>query len=579
MAEQVAWSTWTLLPLAVLVIVHIAWWGFGKALPSVSFCQAVQRLQGQWLAKAVRYFSAPDLSSAGFVAAVFWPAIVLFNLLLLAQVMELFFPGGGRVQVGIFGSYTAFALVAGALFSASQTMFGLVWGESKSRSIKVTFFSLLVATIFTESGLAYYRATLLLEGEDLLAGTVVARVMALSGPGLVAAVGFVVPVAHTSAGYVAFPRFLLPVLALAVRSVGGVALFAWTAVCFVYFGFHGSVAEVPRWVQDLRRGAADLTKRAAALRVTSERIRERRRDLGRLERELKRFQAFSDLENRVRTVEADHLRNEEAWKSKFEAVKEDRKTFDNELQKLCDLSVTVETAERDVREQGNQLVARCGRLRGQIEGTLKSRWWQFWKARPDPVAAFELHRTEMDGHLSEGGAQRGALTDGCTALEKKQEEVLGIWASDGATASALAGMDSRIRGVKTASDTFPPGSPERKQAEGLFDLAHSVVSTTVSEALASARSASKEFEQDLRDASASLSGSAALDAIPTPGRVSSLGHDLLTIEASVMEAARLRAGEFKGLRRGLDQRCRTIERKPRWWFFLLDLAGWTSSSD
>ena len=72
------------------------------------------------------------MSARGFIAGLFWPAVVLLNLLLLAQVMELFFPGGDRIVLGTFGTYSAFALVAGALFSSSQSLFGLVVGESET---------------------------------------------------------------------------------------------------------------------------------------------------------------------------------------------------------------------------------------------------------------------------------------------------------------------------------------------------------------------------------------------------------------------------------------------------------------
>ena len=326
------------VPLILLVAVHVAWWGFRVYLPSATFCQAVHRFQRQWLAKALACFTVPDISASGFVAAVFWPAIVLMNLLLLAQVMELFFPGGGRIDLGVFGSYSAFALVAGALFSASQTLFGLVYGESKSRSLKVLFFFLLIGTIFTEAGLAWYRTKLIVEGAEPVAGTMVDQVMASSGPWLAAAVGFVVPVSHTAAGYVAFPKFLLPAIGYSMRCVGGLGMLVWTALCFLYFGFHDGVpVEVPRWVADLRIEANALQEQAAALRSSSTGARERQRAAESIRRNLETIPPAGEFEARVRTLADDRAKSESEWDERGKKLRDESKSDDlhQALRPLC----------------------------------------------------------------------------------------------------------------------------------------------------------------------------------------------------------------------------------------------------
>jgi hypothetical protein len=136
------------LMAVVIVAVHAAWWGFGTCLPSVEFVRKAQHwLKTRWdaLTELRPAASVPpaDLTVAGFLAALAWPVFILANLLILAQVLEDFFPSGRRVPFGAFGTYGSFALLVGVLFSVSQTVFGLVYGEAKVRAQRVLFFCLL----------------------------------------------------------------------------------------------------------------------------------------------------------------------------------------------------------------------------------------------------------------------------------------------------------------------------------------------------------------------------------------------------------------------------------------------------
>jgi hypothetical protein len=223
----------------------------------------------------------PDITVNGFFSAILWPVTVGLNLLLLAQVLEMVFPGGSRVIVPRMGSYTYLSLLAGALYSISQTLFGVAAGEAgkEKKTLASIFILLLLGTIVGEMGLAFYRATEIAKGLDVLSPTVMDQTFS-KGVVLTVFLAFIVPVAHSVLGFVALPRFYGPIVGYVPRFVAGVVLYVWAVWARFFFGFQ-NVRIVPEAISEIRRqsrNAADtgkgLEKAIAEQSAAADRVRQ-----------------------------------------------------------------------------------------------------------------------------------------------------------------------------------------------------------------------------------------------------------------------------------------------------------------
>jgi hypothetical protein len=189
--------------------------------------------------------------------------MIVLNLLLLAQVLEVFLPGGERVSVYRFGSYTWLSLMAGALYSISQTVFGVVAGEVKRKSLVALFLILTAMTILIEMGLAGYRAVQI-EGGDPLSPTAADQLLLSKGVVLTMFISFIVPVAHSVLGFVAVPRFLIPTITFVPTALFGLLYWLWSWFCIFFFGFP-KVVRVPAAVSNLNNNVAGMLHRIRTL--------------------------------------------------------------------------------------------------------------------------------------------------------------------------------------------------------------------------------------------------------------------------------------------------------------------------
>ena len=204
-------------------------------------------------------------------------------------------------------------------------------------------------------------------------------------------------------------------------------------------------------------------------------------------------------------------------------------------------------------------------------GDLKS-----MKDRPKLYRDYEQRRGEIETHVTRGNAQLEALIPARTLLGTKQHEILGVWAGDTKVTTTLPGLESKIAELKAASESLTPGTAERRVASMVFDLCHSMVSKDVSDALASARSAASDWEQVKGEVTAPARDTAATSPPPPSGRLTEWEHHVGAVGAVVDVVKRHRI-ELGDLKKRVDKRCRAIERKPAWLYFLKDLVGWTSA--
>lgn len=252
-----------LVYLLFVLISQVVWWLKQAYFPNIDLCcgahdrfhlsrQEKLNLKGDlqavaaeherfWHVMAARLMSQvpPELSIPGFFSAVAWPIFVLLNILLLAQVVGTQVgEGGGVWEIYPFGTYGSIALVTAILYAVAQTVAGIMYGESKDKKRYLALLFLALA-ILLEGGLAVYRSWLI-KGGGTAAGVNLVDHSLASQFGLVvgAFFGIFFPATHAALGYVAFPRFLVPVVRYTFRFCGGCALLVWSAANYFLLAWH-----------------------------------------------------------------------------------------------------------------------------------------------------------------------------------------------------------------------------------------------------------------------------------------------------------------------------------------------------
>jgi hypothetical protein len=247
----------------VVILSQLAWWSKKAYFPSLELCTrahdrfhlshkereelgddpaAIAAAQERfWHVIAARLISQvpEELSISGFFCTLAWPLFVLLNILLLAQVVgTMVGEGGGVWEIYPFGTYGAIPLVTATLYALAQTVAGIMYGESKDKK-RYLALAFLTLAILLEGGLAIYRAALIREG-GTAAGVNLVDHSLESQFGLVVGgfFGIFFPATHAALGYVAFPKFIVPVIRYGFRLSGGIFMLLWSAANYVSLAWH-----------------------------------------------------------------------------------------------------------------------------------------------------------------------------------------------------------------------------------------------------------------------------------------------------------------------------------------------------
>jgi predicted nucleic acid-binding Zn-ribbon protein len=354
--------------VALFLVTRLAWWLFHAALLGNETAETVRTNSPFWRAKAAGWMGTlPNISVNGFFCAILWPVTVGLNLLLLAQVLEMVFPGGGRVEIPNMGSYTYLSLLAGALYSISQTLFG-VGAEQAGKARKALaslFILLLLATIVGEMGLAYYRATELLKGVDALAPTVVDQTFS-KGVVLTVFLSFIVPVAHSILGFVALPNFFGPIVGYVPRFLAGIVLYAWAVFARFFFGFQ-NVRIVPEAISEIRRQsriAAETGKGLAAAIAEKNAVADRGRQIEK---------QWKDMGEEGTRIAQDSSGMQGNWQKESQAIAdsirgaESQDDFTRIGQRIAELQAKAKSEPQRNFQEADRLIARIGKLRNGLE--------------------------------------------------------------------------------------------------------------------------------------------------------------------------------------------------------------------
>jgi hypothetical protein len=134
-------------------------------------------------------------------------------------------------------------LIMGFLFAVSQTLLGILHGQSKSTWNKIGLVIVLGLMILVEAGLAGYRAWLISTDEIQMSPTLVDTLMVRGGIILGALLGLFVPLSESLAGRICFLDFIEPVTSAAIRWFGGLMMWLWGVVVWWSCGFYSEAPE------------------------------------------------------------------------------------------------------------------------------------------------------------------------------------------------------------------------------------------------------------------------------------------------------------------------------------------------
>ena len=372
---------WALLILVGLYfLTRIPWWAGKACLPSPEAVEWVQEHAPETGKKAVGWITGfPSVINAyGLLATPLWLLIISLNLVLLAQSLEVFMPGAQRVEIPFFGSYTWLSLLAGLLFSLSQSVFGVIAGENKRRSIVVLCLSMVALSIGVEMGLAGYRSYMIMT-HLVDVDTNTADSLLSKGVALTMFISFIVPVAHTALGFISIPRFLVPIANYLPKLVGGILLFLWSWFLRFFFGFQ-RVVIVPVAIAQLRNETNDLKSRISK---TTDGCKAQQKNLHDL-RDM--GIPFSDLQATSSQIAAEPNTAREDWKTKSAELAERVSSLgngnapsngpDERWASVLEESANLKTR---IEQRMRGRIANAKRLIGQLEALPKAN--QNWRAK------------------------------------------------------------------------------------------------------------------------------------------------------------------------------------------------------
>lgn len=329
------------------LLARLVWWGSGRRayLPSVSLCMGAHKALMRW-GIALRGFRRTQVL-VGLLAMPVWLSLILVNLIFLAQILELVFPSGQPVVLPWFGRYYTYPLAAGFLFAVAETTLGILLGVFDDTRVKRGLGCLWFAMVLMETGLATYRAWLIMTGQEPMTQSVFDRSMRLGGPLLGGFLGFTIPISHTVLGYCAFHWFVDPLVLLL-----GWLLTWWT------LGFHDrkplilptSVAWLMKEWEQLKADKDQLQRKVKALEQEAPPIRPR--DLAQVDDELKY------VREQIKEVS-------EGWDKRAADTQKEMKAA-NSYKVLLGVARRISRDRIQILQEVEQLTARIEKLEGEL---------------------------------------------------------------------------------------------------------------------------------------------------------------------------------------------------------------------
>jgi hypothetical protein len=251
---------------------------------------AVKNKLPLWLQKGIDLLieKPENLSTFGVFLMFIWILIIFLNVLLLAQVFELFFDSGSRILFPLVGSYTVVPLIMGVLLAFSQTAFKIIFDRGESKGIKVLLAVIICVAVLTEGGLSAFRAWMLTIGKEAVSPSLWDMIMLRGGPILAGFLGLIVPLAEIFTGAIAFKEGVEPLVETLTRWVGGLLILFMTAIVWWIF-FIPEIIVLPDSIAFLRDKFRKVMNGSNELKIKSDTLKEEVSRLGRMPKDFQTF--------------------------------------------------------------------------------------------------------------------------------------------------------------------------------------------------------------------------------------------------------------------------------------------------
>ncbi|MEW6619232.1 MAG: hypothetical protein AB1422_07845 [bacterium] len=355
---------WVSLPFIVIIVLGLIqrfFWLFNKYFPfNRDSCQWGCDNRSRWWRKAGELFHhlPQGASVVGFLCALLWPFLIALNVLILAQVLEMVFPGGGRrIPLPWVGTYSVFPLIMGFLWAITQTVFGVIFKAIRAETFwtklaKICLFILIALSIVCEAGLAIWRAYLLNAGEIPISPTQVDIIISKYGPWLAGIIGLFVPIGEILAGTFGFGQFIEPMVKVGLYWFGGLMVSVWgIGVWWVCVSPKPVIIhqreKVPQAVTDLKNETNELEKKVEKLKKDTNELKTEITSNEILGKKIQSFdepiQKIGQFENKIKQ-----------WDARIDNIDKGIEEA-NDWRSLKQVKKTVKKANKEIDDQNKEI--------------------------------------------------------------------------------------------------------------------------------------------------------------------------------------------------------------------------------
>lgn len=318
----------------------------------------------EWMGKTIGSLLSTTPKGAtviGFILAPVWLSIVCLNVLLLAQILEMWFPTEERgIILPLLGHYSIYPMIMGFLWAVIQTVLGMILEKTNSKHGKTGLVAVIIASIFLETYLAYCRALIFGNVEEIAYSTMWDSMMVKGGPVVASFVGFLVPLSEVLIGMFAYTQFIEPMFIPVLRWVGGIICLIWYIIVWWLYGT--DLVFLPPSVTILIKKAKGLQKRRQQLELNIEDLNPFRMRL------LEVVQEILNLNKEKETIKDKVEKLVTNWNESREQIKENIETATPfQLKKDIKLQIkeqryAIDVAFYEINKECNVLQQKVGKL-------------------------------------------------------------------------------------------------------------------------------------------------------------------------------------------------------------------------
>lgn len=529
------------------LVARLFWWMGETYMGGRNICRAVHRNLPDWwdVGRKMIFYKPKDISVHGFFFALLWPCIICLNILFLAQVFELFVPGGKRMLLPWVGSYSTFPLIMGILYACAQASFGIVFKESSSRTAKVGYMCIIIISIVVEMGLASYRGWLLSVGEQMISPTVFDQIMIKGGPILAGFLGFIVPVSEVTMGTIGFREFFDPIIKAFFHWVGGVLSVIWIAVAWFLFGFHNKKPGFElSFVSRLNRDSGNMRGKVAELREQTKRLQNKANLLDGCP------ESFDKLEKRLNKLDTD--------------TSTENKNWNEEVRKLGEKVRASQCDERDfeiIEHEIDQLRSRMNRRSWELENTAESYRKNTISEKCSAIKRYEEFAREAVDLFQTLSVNAQNINKDYDPLKEKCAEI--VLVLGGKTPGLPTKMpESQIEELQEKA-TLAGGDNQFDRKCGRQSIAEC---EAVIKEIIEIGASLEGIEETLKTIKPKVPSLDSVPPPPTKGEERKLKKQALLIANNIFSDREKISRELKKLKRECRTRKYELVKKPWWWF-------------